>query len=246
MKNTHHIYGWHAVLALLKNRPENVVTVYLLQQRDDQRAQQLFKLTKPAGISVQAINKSGLDKKAESENHQGIVAECRSQSMLNENDLTELLDNLSDDPFLLILDGVQDPHNLGACLRSADAAGVHAVIMPKDKSVGLTPIARKVSCGASEVVPVVQATNLARVMEILKSRNIWLFGTDDQAKQTLYQADLKGPVALVMGAEGAGMRRLTRDNCDVLMSIPMQGSVSSLNVSVATGVCLFEALRQRV
>ena len=245
MKNIHHIYGWHAVLALLKHRPENVTTVYLLQQREDRRAQQLFGLTKSAGISVQAINKSGLDKKADDENHQGIIAECRSQPMSNEDDLVRLLDNLKEDPFLLILDGVQDPHNLGACLRSADAAGVHAVIVPKDKSVGLTPVARKVSCGASEIVPVVQATNLARVMEILKSRNIWLFGTDDEAEKTLYQADLKGPLALVMGAEGTGMRRLTRNSCDVLMSIPMQGSVSSLNVSVASGVCLFEALRQR-
>lgn len=246
MKNTHHIYGWHAVLALLKHHPEDVMTVYLLQQREDERMQKLFKATKPAGISVQAANKNILDKKAESEQHQGIVAECRSQAMLNENDLSELLDNLSEDPFLLILDGVQDPHNLGACLRSAEAAGVHAVVIPKDKAVGLTAAARKVSCGASEVLPVVQATNLARVMEILKARNIWLFGTDDQAKQSIYQADLKGPLALVMGAEGKGMRRLTREHCDMLVSIPMQGSVSSLNVSVATGVCLFEALRQRI
>ncbi|MAZ78007.1 MAG: 23S rRNA (guanosine(2251)-2'-O)-methyltransferase RlmB [Legionellaceae bacterium] len=245
MKNIHYIYGWHAVLAILKQRPENVTTVFLLQQREDDRAQQLFALTQSARISVQAVSKQVLDKKSHGENHQGVVAECRSQDVLNENDLVKLLDDLHEDPYLLILDGVQDPHNLGACLRSADAAGVHAVIIPKDKSVGITPIVRKVSCGASEVVPIVQATNLARVMKMLKSRNIWLFGADDKAEQSLYQADLKGAVALVMGAEGAGMRRLTREHCDVLISIPMHGSVSSLNVSVATGICLFEALRQR-
>ena len=174
-----------------------------------------------------------------------MVAEYQRMQEYNENDLYDLLDQLEDTPFLLVLDGVTDPHNLGACLRTADAAGIQAVIAPKDNAAGLTPTARKVASGAAETVPFIPVTNLARTLDNLKERGIWLTGTSDKASQNLYQADLKGPMALVMGAEGAGIRRLTEERCDFLVSIPMQGQVSSLNVSVATGVCLYEALRQR-
>jgi 23S rRNA (guanosine2251-2'-O)-methyltransferase len=178
-------------------------------------------------------------------NHQGVIAFCQSTESYSEDDLQALLEGLDVPPFLLILDGVQDPHNLGACFRSADAAGVHAIIAPKDKSVGLTAVVSKVASGAAEAVPFVQVTNLARTLEILKEMGIWVYGAAGEAEQTLYQADLRGPIAIVLGSEGEGLRRLTRERCDVLLKIPMHGSVSSLNVSVATGIFLFEALRQR-
>jgi 23S rRNA (guanosine2251-2'-O)-methyltransferase len=165
--------------------------------------------------------------------------------MLQEEDLEGLLDVLEEDPLLLILDGVQDPHNLGACLRTAEAAGVHAVIVPKDRAVGITPIVRKAAAGAAEIIPVVQVTNLARVLRLLKQRGVWLYGTSDQAQANLWQQDLRGPLALVMGGEGDGLRRLTAELCDHLVAIPMAGRIESLNVSVATGVCLYEIRRQR-
>ena len=165
--------------------------------------------------------------------------------MLDESDLLELVDKTKNPPFLLILDNVQDPHNLGACLRSADAAGVHAVVIPKDRSVGVTETVRLVACGAAESVPIAQVTNLARVLTQLKKSGLWIVGTTDTAEKTLYEVDLTGPIAMIMGSEGKGLRRLTSEHCDFLVRIPMVGSVESLNVSVATGVCLFEALRQR-
>lgn len=161
-------------------------------------------------------------------------------------ELENFLNSIDGAPFLLILDTVQDPHNLGACLRSANAAGVHAVIIPKDKSVGITDVVKKVACGAAEVTPVFQVTNLARAIEMLKEKGIWIYGTADDAETTIYQQDFKGPIALVMGNEGFGMRRLTRDLCDFLFKIPMYGTVECLNVSVATGVCLFEVVRQKI
>ncbi|MDH3892791.1 MAG: 23S rRNA (guanosine(2251)-2'-O)-methyltransferase RlmB [candidate division Zixibacteria bacterium] len=163
----------------------------------------------------------------------------------SENDLFEIIDSLEGDPLLLIMDGVQDPHNLGACLRSAEAAGVHAVIVPRDRAVGLTDVVRLAAAGAAERIPLIQVTNLARTMKALKDVGLWLVGTADQAKGSLFDADLVGPLGLVMGAEGKGLRRLTQEHCDFLVRIPMQGKVGCLNVSVATGVCLFEALRQR-
>ena len=169
----------------------------------------------------------------------------KSVALKNENDLFEILRHLQQPPFLLILDGLQDPHNLGACLRSADAAGVHAVIVPKDRAVSLTDTVCKVACGAAEHVPLVTVTNLARTLKQLKELGLWLVGTADDAKQSLYDVDLTGPLALVMGAEGKGLRRLTKEHCDFLVHIPMAGSVECLNVSVAAGVCLFEAVRQR-
>jgi len=177
--------------------------------------------------------------------HQGAVAAMRPLRAWVEHDLTQALDQLKVDPLLLILDGVTDPHNLGACLRTADAAGVHAVIIPKDRAATVDGVARKVAAGAAEFIPVASVTNLARTLELLKERGIWVVGTDGEAQQTLYSADLKRPLGLVLGAEGSGMRRLTRDKCDFLVRIPMAGHIPSLNVSVAAGIALFEALRQR-
>ena len=190
-------------------------------------------------------DKDEIARAADGVNHQGVLAWVRSPKPRLEKDLPDLLQGLDRPPFLLILDGVQDPHNLGACLRTADAAGVHAVIAPKDNAAGLTPTVCKVASGAAETVAYVQVTNLARAMDRLKEQGIWLTGTAGEATTDVYQADLKGPLGLVMGAEGSGLRRLTRERCDHLVRLPMLGRVESLNVSVATGICLYEALRQR-
>lgn len=238
------IFGLHAVQAVLNTNPARIKVIYVQSDRQDERMQEVLQLAKKAHLSIQHVTKKHLDQLDAT--HQGIAAEVTKQQAYNENDLEELLNQTTTPVLLLILDGVTDPHNLGACLRSADAAGVHAVIAPKDKAVGLTPVVHKVACGAAEIVPFVQVTNLARTMAMLQERGIWLYGTDDQAEQSLYQQDLTGNVAIVMGAEGEGLRRLTREHCDYLVSLPMQGTVSSLNVSVASGVCLFEVVRQRM
>ena len=241
-----HIYGIHAVSAFLTNAPERLIEVYVLKGREDKRLQPLLNELYQIGISVQFLNRQTLDKKADGEVHQGIIARVQPAKELNENDLALILQQ-QPNPLLLVLDGVTDPHNLGACLRTADAAGVCAVIVPKDKSAQLTSIARKVACGAAEVIPLIRVTNLARTLRDLQQQhNVWVVGTAGEATETLYQSKLTGALALVMGAEGEGMRRLTREHCDQLISIPMAGSVSSLNVSVATGVCLFEIVRQRL
>lgn len=240
------IYGIHAVSAFLTNAPERVIEVYVLKGREDKRLQSLLEELYGLGISVQFLNRQTLDKKAEGEVHQGIIARVQPAKELNENDLDQILQHQIN-PLLLVLDGVTDPHNLGACLRTADAAGVAAVIVPKDKSAQLTSTARKVACGAAEVVPLIRVTNLARTLRDLQhNHHVWVIGTAGEANDSLYQTKLTGALALVMGAEGEGMRRLTREHCDQLISIPMAGSVSSLNVSVATGVCLFEIVRQRL
>ncbi|ACT14460.1 23S rRNA (guanosine(2251)-2'-O)-methyltransferase RlmB [Pectobacterium aroidearum] len=238
------IYGIHAVKALLERDPQRFLEVFVLKGRDDRRLQPVIAELEAQGIVIQVANRQWLDKQADDAVHQGIVAKVKEGRKYQENDLPALLDNL-ETPFLLILDGVTDPHNLGACLRNADGAGVHAVIVPRDRSAQLNATVKKVACGAAETVPVISVTNLARTMRLLQERNIWIVGTAGEADHTLYQSKLTGPLALVMGAEGEGMRRLTREHCDELISIPMAGSVSSLNVSVATGVCLFEAVRQR-
>lgn len=241
-----HIYGIHAVSAFLRNTPERFIEVYALKGREDKRLQPLVNELLSLGISIQFVNRQTLDKKSEGEVHQGIMARVQPARELNENDLDQILQQ-QDNPLLLVLDGVTDPHNLGACLRTADAAGVSAVIVPKDKSAQLNATARKVACGAAEVVPLIRVTNLARTLrELQQQHNIWIVGTAGEATENLYQTKLTGKLALVMGAEGDGMRRLTRECCDELISIPMAGSVSSLNVSVATGVCLFEIVRQRL
>ncbi|OOF63862.1 23S rRNA (guanosine(2251)-2'-O)-methyltransferase RlmB [Rodentibacter sp. Ppn85] len=240
------IYGIHAVNSILTHTPERLIEVFVLKGREDKRLQSLLNELHSIGIGVQFVNRQTLDKKANGEVHQGIIARVQAMKELGENDLDVILQN-SKNPLLLVLDGVTDPHNLGACLRTADAAGVAAVIVPKDKSAQLTSVARKVACGAAETVPLIRVTNLSRTLrDLQQNHNIWVVGTAGEATETIYQSKLIGALALVMGAEGEGMRRLTREHCDQLISIPMVGSVSSLNVSVATGVCLFEIVRQRL
>lgn len=240
-----YIYGIHAVKAFLDNAPERLIEVFVLKGREDKRLMPLLHELQRLGVSLQQVNRQTLDNKSQGEVHQGIMAKVMPQKELNEQDLDQILAN-KPTPLLLILDGVTDPHNLGACLRTADAAGVDAVIVPKDKSAQLTSTARKVACGAAETVPLIRVTNLARTMrELQEEHNIWIVGTAGEATASLYESQLTGAIALVMGAEGDGMRRLTREHCDQLISIPMAGSVSSLNVSVATGVCLYEMVRQR-
>lgn len=244
------IFGLHAVEALLAKEPERIRRAYLLDQtaqreRPDHKLHKIIKAFRDQAISFDWLSREALDRLTRQGKHQGVAVECTQAKTYSESDLKNLLDNLQEPPLLLILDGIQDPHNLGACLRTADAAGAHAVIAPKDKSVGLTPSVVKVACGAAEVVPFVQITNLVRTLEQLKERGIWLFGMADEAEKSLYQEDLKIPLGFVLGNEEKGLRHLTRETCDFLLKIPMHGFVSSLNVSVATGVCLFEAVRQR-
>ncbi|CAO98005.1 23S rRNA (guanosine(2251)-2'-O)-methyltransferase RlmB [Erwinia tasmaniensis] len=238
------VFGIHAVQALLDSDPQRFQEVFILKGREDRRLQTLVKALEAQGIVIQVANKQMLDNTSEGAVHQGIIARVKPGRQYQEGDLPDLLNSL-DNPFLLILDGVTDPHNLGACMRSADAAGVHAIIVPKDRSAALNATAKKVASGAAEHIPLIRVTNLARTMRVLQEANVWIVGTAGEADHTLYQSKMTGPMALVMGAEGEGMRRLTREHCDELISIPMAGSVSSLNVSVATGVCLFEAVRQR-
>lgn len=239
------VFGVHAVQSLLAGQAERVARLCVLSGRHDQKVQQVLDVAKQKNIRVELVSRHDLDRMAFDENHQGMIAFCRPAKQYSEYDLEQLLDNLSEPAFLLVLDGVQDPHNLGACLRSADAAGVHAVIAPKDKSVGLTPTVAKVASGAAEMVPFIQVTNLARTLQALKERNIWVFGAAAEADTSVFQANFSGSVALVLGAEGSGLRRLTKEHCDVLLKIPMHGSVSSLNVSVAAGIFLFSVVQQR-
>ena len=238
------VFGWHAIDAVLKREPERIQQVWIQQGRQDRRVQQVTDSLDALGVRWQVVHRKELDKRV-SGSHQGVVAQVSESREWSEDDLHAMLSGRSEAPLLLILDGVTDPHNLGACMRTADAAGVAAVIVPKDKSATLNPTARKVACGAAETVPFVRVTNLARCLRALQEQGVWLIGTAGEADATLYQADFTGPVGLVMGAEGKGMRRLTREHCALLVNIPMQGLVDSLNVSVATGVCLYEAVRQR-
>jgi 23S rRNA (guanosine2251-2'-O)-methyltransferase len=240
------VWGIHAVGELLRQRAPQVLKLVLLAGRSDERINELQALAREAGLTVEEADRRQLDRLAEG-NHQGALALCDVNfGVRSEKQLTAALDALGDRaPLILVLDGITDPHNFGACLRSADAAGVDAVIVPKDKSAPLNATVRKVACGAAETVPVYAVTNLARSLAALKDRGIWLAGLAGEGAVSLTQQDLTGPLGIVMGSEGEGLRRLTRDACDYLVSIPMAGSVSSLNVSVATGVTLFEAARQR-
>lgn len=235
------IYGFHAVTARLRQRATSVREIYL--DRSDKRAEDLKKLAGERNVRVVLADKARLDGLAGHVNHQGVAA--RVDDIKLAHDLDELLDCLAEPPLLLLLDSVQDPHNLGACLRVADAAGAHAVIAPKDRAVGLTAAAIKVASGAADTVPYFMITNLARTMRDLKERSIWLIGAAEDAPQSLFAGRLTGALGLVLGAEGPGLRRLTREHCDEMVAIPMFGAVASLNVSVATGICLFEARRQR-
>jgi 23S rRNA (guanosine2251-2'-O)-methyltransferase len=245
MSDTDWAYGLHAVEALLKHNHDSIIHLYVLQGRNDERIEAVLTRATRLTIPVTALSRAELDQKVEGV-HQGVLAECKPlQLERSEGFLKQLLAGLEHAPFLLVLDGVTDPHNLGACIRSAEAAGVDAVIVPKDKSALMTPVVRKVACGAAESLPFIAVTNLVRTLKFLQESGIWVLGAAGEATQSIYKSDLRGPLALVMGSEGAGMRRLTREQCDVLFAIPMAGEISSLNVSVSAGVCLFEAVRQR-
>jgi len=239
------IYGLHSVLAALERDVPGIAEVWLDAGRRDARVERIRAAAQAAGITVHCVARAELDALVGGARHQGVVARGTAPPQHSEADLDAVLAGQTKPVFLLVLDGVQDPHNLGACLRSADAAGVQAVIAPKDRSASLTPTVRKVASGAAEAVPFIQVTNLARTLRKLKQAGIWLVGAAGEAGASLFDADLTGPLALVMGAEGKGLRRLTRETCDTLVHIPMAGTVASLNVSVATGICLFEAVRQR-
>ncbi len=242
------VFGIHAVNELIKRSPERFIELFLLKGRDDERLMPIINLSRKYGIPAQLVNRKVLDDKTDGEQHQGVVARVKQGKTYSEADLDDILAQAEQQgvaPFLLILDGVTDPHNLGACLRNADAAGVQAIIVPKDNAARLSATVRKVAVGAAETVPLVQVTNLARTMKQLQQMGVWIIGTAGETDTCLYDVKLSGPMALVMGAEGKGMRRLTRENCDQLVKLPMAGTVSSLNVSVATGICLFEIVRQR-
>lgn len=238
------VYGFHAVLARLRAQPGSVHEVYLDQQRRDVRAQDVSRLVETHGVRIHAVEGARLDKLAGHGHHQGVLAFIEQKAL--SHSLDDILDAVAEPPLVLVLDGVQDPHNLGACLRVADAMGVHAVVAPRDRAVGLTATAMKVASGAAETVPYIQVTNLARTLRELKERDIWVVGTAAEGEQDLFQFDHRGGLAIVMGAEGDGMRRLTRETCDQLIRIPMFGSVESLNVSVAAGICLAQARRLRL
>ena len=240
------LFGFHAVGVRLKTAPASIIEIYVDPTRRDARMKQFLNRAAETGVRVIEADAARLTKLAGSAGHQGVAA--RVQALEGVRTLDELLDDLAEQgtvPLLLVLDGVTDPHNLGACLRVADGAGAHAVIAPKDHAAGINATVSKVASGAAETVPYFMVTNLARTLGELKERGIWVTGTSEDADKTLYQVDLTGPTALVLGAEGPGMRQLTRKTCDQLVQIPMKGAVESLNVSVASGVCLYEALRQR-
>lgn len=239
-----YLYGIHVLEFLLSQQPERIKQLWMAD-KSNVRVKHLLQLASDIGMTVKTVDLKQLDAWTASGVHQGAVALVAAAKPRNEAWLDKFLENTSKPPLFLVLDGVTDPHNLGACLRSADAAGVDAVILPKDKSAGLSGTVSKVACGAAEVLPVVTVTNLSRTLKTLKQAGVWLVGTAGESTKSIYQAELSGALAIVMGAEGKGMRRLTREQCDFLVNIPMQGMVSSLNVSVATGVCLFEAVRQR-
>ncbi|MFY0665033.1 MAG: 23S rRNA (guanosine(2251)-2'-O)-methyltransferase RlmB [Natronospirillum sp.] len=244
------IAGIHAVSAALEQQPERVKEVLVNASRQDKRTQRVIEQARAAGVRFDLVQPAAFNQRLQKLelgdiNHQGVIAVVHAIAPKDEHFLWNLLDNTTD-PLLLILDGVTDPHNLGACLRTADAAGVAAVIVPKNRSAGLTPVVVKVASGAAEQVPLVLVTNLARTMAELRDRGVWLTGTAGETEHSIYDANLKGATGIVMGAEGEGMRRLTREHCDLLVNIPMVGTVSSLNVSVAAGVCLYEAVRQRL
>ena len=237
------IYGFHAVTAKLRHDPGSLKEIIVDATRQDARARDLLAHAELQGVKIIASDGKRLDGMAPGAKHQGVIARVEGGRKVAH--LGDVLDTLEEPAFLLVLDGITDPRNLGACLRVADAAGVHAVIAPKDRAVGLTDVAAKTACGAAETVPYVMVTNLARTLRELKERDIWVIGTAGEAPSDLYTADWPVATAWVLGAEGEGMRRLTRENCDQLVSIPMHGSVESLNVSVAAGVCLYEARRRR-
>ena len=243
MKPTRAIFGFHVILAALRADPAAVEEIFLDEDRGDARAKDLAELAVKAGVRLMRVPRRRLDGFYGGARHQGVVAIVRARD--SRIGLEDMLDALHEAPLLLVLDGVTDPHNLGACLRVADAAGAHAVIAPKDRAAGVSAAVSKVASGAAETMPYFMVTNLARALDDLKERNIWIVGADERANETIYDSDLPEAIAWVLGAEGEGMRRLTRERCDTLVRIPMLGRVASLNVSVASGLCLFESRRRR-
>jgi 23S rRNA (guanosine2251-2'-O)-methyltransferase len=236
------VFGFHAVLARLRADPKSVVEIFLDETRNDARGKDLVAIAERAGVRVLRVPTKRLDGFYGGGRHQGVVARVEVRNVAD--DLNQILEQVKN-PLLLVLDGVTDPHNLGACLRVANAAGAHAVIAPRDRAAGITPVVSKVASGAAEATPYLMVTNLARTLAEIKERNIWVVGADERADKTLYEADLPQSIAWVLGAEGEGMRRLTRESCDLLVRIPMRGEVESLNVSVSAGICLFESVRRR-
>ena len=247
MLNVNVVFGIHSVKALLEAQPNRVEKIYVLNTRDDRPLQAICTQAENASIPIIRLPKNELDHLlAGKHTHQGVIAVCEPLAPLDESTLKDLIKNQTEAILLLVLDGVQDPHNLGACLRNANAFGVHAVIAPKDRAVGLTAVAQKAASGAAEITPFIRVTNLARTLRWLKEQGVWLVGATADAEKSIIDIDLKGNIAIVLGGEGEGMRQLTKQSCDFLAHIPMFGSVESINVSVATGVCLYEAQRQRV
>jgi 23S rRNA (guanosine2251-2'-O)-methyltransferase len=239
------VYGVHAVSALLNNPHRITKKLFICQERMEGRLEELIHKATQAHIPIEPLSMQKMNQHFADFTHQGIVAHASPLPQYNESDVLALLESSKKPALILILDGLTDPHNLGACLRTADAVGVDFVVIPKDKNVSITPVVSKVACGAAESMPLVRVTNLVRTMELLKEQGVWIYGAAGEAKRCLYQIDCTGAMAVVMGAEGSGLRRLTREHCDNLFSLPMLGSVESLNVSVATGVSLYEILRQR-
>ena len=239
------LIGIHAVASALKSAAGDIEWLRLLAGSHNKRLTEIESMAQDAGVEVIWTQLPDLDKLSDQQKHQGVIAGFKGTNLTPESGLEAILDSIQGVPLVLVLDGIQDPHNLGACLRTAEAAGVNLVVICKDRSAGITPVVRRAASGAAETLQIIQATNLARVLRLLKKSGIWLAGTSDEATEDLYATDLTGPLALVMGSEGSGMRRLTTDLCDYLVSIPMAGQVESLNVSVATGVCLYEINRQR-
>jgi 23S rRNA (guanosine2251-2'-O)-methyltransferase len=240
------VYGVHAVAALLANKLRPTKMLYVSQDRVDKRIQDLINAAEKLHIPVDRLPAQKMNQRFAEFSHQGVVASAGVLPEYIESDLDSLLEKGKQPSLILILDGVTDPHNLGACLRSADAAGVDFIIIPKDKNASVTPVVSKVACGAAESIPIVRVTNLARAMDHIKQQGVWIYGAAGEATDSLYSLDCKTSMALVLGAEDKGLRHLTRERCDGLFSLPMLGTVSSLNVSVATGICLFEVVRQRM
>jgi 23S rRNA (guanosine2251-2'-O)-methyltransferase len=238
------VFGFHAVLARLRADPRSVLELFVDETRHDARIKDVATVAERAGVKVMKVPTKRLDGFYGGGRHQGVVARVEMKTPIHS--LDEILEQVQGPPLLLLLDGVTDPHNLGACLRVANAAGVHAVVAPKDRAAGISAAVSKVASGAAESTPYIMVTNLARTIDELKEREIWIVGTDERAEQSLYQANLPESIAWVLGAEGEGMRRLTREKCDLLVRIPMAGAVGSLNVSVAAGICLFESVRRRL
>jgi 23S rRNA (guanosine2251-2'-O)-methyltransferase len=243
MTDTRHLFGFHAVIARLRAQPQSVRGLYVGNARHDRRVRELIERAETVGVTVHAVDDARLEALAGNDKHQGVVAVVVG-GMAHQT-LDDVLENLAEPPLLLVLDGVTDPHNLGACLRGADAFGAHAVIVPKDRAVGVNATVAKAASGAADTVPVISVTNLARSLRDLKERGVWMLGAEAGGAESLFDADLSGPIAWVLGAEGTGLRRLTRESCDRIVSIPLLGTVGSLNVSVAAGICLFATRRQR-